>query len=60
MKIQLVKETKHDVSTYYITVNGEFKAGSICSNLIDALEMFDSVKFEVSGKRTEVLMQEEI
>jgi hypothetical protein len=60
MKIQLVKETKYDRASYYIAINGEFRAGSICDSLAEALEMFESIKFEISGKRTEVLMQEEI
>jgi hypothetical protein len=60
MKIQLVKEVKHNKSTYYITVDGSFKAGSICDSLADALEMYYSVKESLTGKRTEVLMQEDI
>jgi len=60
MKIQLVKETKYDKATYYITIDGNFKAGSTCDNLAEALEAFEDAKYEVSGKRVEVLMQEEL
>lgn len=60
MKIQLVKEIKYDKATYYITIDGNFKAGSICDNIAEAMEMFESIKYEVSGKRIEVLMQEEL
>jgi len=60
MKIQLVKETKYDKATYYITTDSNFKAGSICDNIAEAMEMFENIKYEVSGKRVEVLMQEEL
>jgi len=60
MKIQLVKETKYDKATYYITVDGKFKAGSTCDNLAEALEAFEDAKYEVNGKRIEILMQEEL
>ncbi len=60
MKIQLVKETKGDKSTYYIIVDDGLKSGSICDSLAEAIDMFEGVKYEITGKRTEILMQEEI
>jgi len=61
MKIELVKETNHrDTITYYVKVDDEFKSGSVCHSLGEAMEMYDSIKLSLGGKRIEVLIQEEI
>jgi hypothetical protein len=41
-------------------VDDEFKSGSVCHSLGEAMEMYDSIKLSLGGKRIEVLIQEEI
>jgi hypothetical protein len=61
MKIELVKETNHrDTITYYVKVDDKFRSGSVCHSLGEAMEMYDTIKLSLGGKRIEVLMQEEI
>lgn len=60
MTLQLVKEIKLGKVTYYITEDGQIKAGTICDTLPEAMEMYQGIKMFLGAKRIEVLMQEEI
>lgn len=60
MILQLVKETKAGKVTYYITEDGQIRAGTICDTLPEVMEMYQGIKMFLGAKRVEVLMQEEI
>jgi hypothetical protein len=61
MIIELVKEINHhDKITYYIKVDDKFRSGSVCYSIEEAMEMYDTIKLSLGGKRIEVLIQEEI
>ena len=59
MVIQLVKEVSWDTVTYYVLVDGKMKAGSVCNNIIEAMQAYESAKQE-GGKKVEIVMQETI
>lgn len=60
MILQLVKETKLGKASYYIMEDGQFRAGSVCDSLPEAMEMYEGIKMFLGAKRVEVLIQEEI
>lgn len=61
MKIQLVKDvSKQGVSSYYTTIDGDYVAGSIATNIIEARMVYDNIKCKNSEARTEILIEEEI
>jgi predicted RNA-binding protein with PIN domain len=59
MTIELVKEfnTIGDV-TYYIKVDNEFQSGTVRTQLIEAMEVYEDVKAKYTQARVEVLVKE--
>lgn len=61
MKIRLIKETKlSGNATYYVTLDDELQPGTVCASVAEAMEAYEDTKLQLLGKRTEILIQEEI
>jgi hypothetical protein len=59
MTIELVKEfdTVGQI-TYYIKVDDKFQSGTVRSQLVDAMEVYENVKAKYTQARVEVLIKE--
>ena len=59
MTIELVKEfdTIGQI-TYYIKVDDKFQSGTVRSQLVDAMEVYENVKAKYTQARVEVLIKE--
>jgi hypothetical protein len=61
MTIELVKEySKTGSISYHVKVNNEYVAGTVRTNLHEAIEVYENTKLAYTSAREEVLMKEEI
>ena len=61
MTIELVKEfdTIGQI-TYYIKVDDKFQSGTVRSQLVDAMEVYESIKTNYTKAKVEVLIKESL
>jgi len=61
MTIDLVKEyAKSGSISYHVKVDQEFVAGTVRTNLHEAMEVYESTKSAYACSREEILIREEI
>ena len=61
MTIELIKEySKLGEICYYLEVDGQFQSGTTRTTLVEAQEVFESLKSHMTKARKEILIREEI
>jgi hypothetical protein len=61
MTIELVKEyAKSGSISYHVKVDQEFVAGTVRTNLHEAMEVYEGTKLAYTSSREEILIREEV